>query len=246
MSDFNRYVTGNDIVQSVMGVLGLPVPSSASGSTESNVRQMWGLLSECGLEILDQYEWQIKTKTLTLTVQAPTLEYDLPSDLVSLVPTTGWNRTSRIPLQGPLDSQIWAVLQARNLGGSTFALQYVIENDKIKFYYAPSDPQTVTMEYTSRGWVRDGSSPTTFRDFVQNDADVVLFPKRLMMKKLLLEWRKKKGFQTTDDQKDYDRALEDAKYNDRPRRDLGTSGMVPSYPLLGAVNTPDTGFGYGS
>jgi hypothetical protein len=111
------------------------------------------------------------------------------------------------------------------------------------FYFAPSDPQTVRIEYKSRGWARDGSDPLVFRDFVEADADMVMFDPQMVVKKLILEWRKKKGFATPDDEKDYDRALNAAKYKDRPRLDLRTSGCPAGYPLLGIANLPDQAYG---
>ena len=243
MADINRYITAKDVVVRALKILGLPAPVSPASATESNAKQMWALLTEVGQEILGEYEWQIRTKTFEVVVQDPVLEYDFPADLEEFIGSTGWNLTTRLPIIGPVDSQIWAALKARNLGGTTTSLQYIVERDKLVFYFAPSDPQTVRIEYKSRGWARDGSDPLVFRDFVEADADMVMFDPQMVVKKLILEWRKKKGFATPDDEKDYDRALNAAKYKDRPRLDLRTSGCPTGYPLLGIANLPDQAYG---
>jgi hypothetical protein len=242
MSDINRYITANETIQRLCRVLGLPVPTSSAGATDSMTVQMWALLTECGQEIMDEYEWQIINKTYLLTIQDPVLEYGLPSDFQSFVDSTGWNRTSRIPLIGPLTSQQWQLLEARQLGGTTLRLQYLIEDDKLKFYWAPSDVQEIAIAYQGRGWVRDGTDPLIFRDYVENDGDIVLFDPRMVQSKLKLEWRRRKGFEVVDDQAAYDKALNTAKYNDRPKNDLQTSGSS-SYPYLGYLNMPDTNYG---
>lgn len=242
MADFNRYITANETIRRVCANLALPTALSASGSTDALIRQLWALLTEVGQEIIDEHEWQIINKTYEFVIQDPTLVYPLPPDLQQFIDASGWNITSRIPLIGPLTTQQWQLLQARQLGGTTLRLQYIIEEGQFKVYWAPSDPNTVSIAYQSRGWVQDGTTSTIYRDFVQADNDIVLFDPRMVVSKLILEWKKKKGFATDNDQEAYDKALSNAKYNDKPKLDLNTSGSS-SYPYLGYLNMPDTNFG---
>lgn len=242
MPDFNRTITAGETVTRVLKSLGLPVPTgSIVGSTDATSRQMWALLTELGQDILDEHDWQILGKTQLLTTTAA-LEYDLPSDLHSYTDAAQWNRTARIPLIGPVNEQIWQMLEARQLGGTTLRLQYKIENDKLVFYFTPSAGQQLALSYRSRAWVRDGSVPTTFRDYPANDGDVILFDPRLMISGLKLYWRREKGFDTGLNQAEYDKRLAEAKYNDKPKSDLGISGRS-GFPYLGYSNMPDTSYG---
>jgi hypothetical protein len=222
MANFNRYITALAIVQRVVQAMALPVPTTGASATDATTKQLWALLRECGQEVMDEYEWQIINKTYEFNIQDPTLEYALPEDLQQFIDSASWNLTSRIPLIGPLTTQQWQLLQARQLGGTTLRLQFIIEAGVFKVYWAPSDAQEVSMSYQSRGWVQDATVPTTYRDYPENDADIVLFDPRVMITKLLLEFRKKKGFSTVDDQAAYDKALKTAKYNDRPKNDTRT------------------------
>jgi hypothetical protein len=242
MADINRMLTGSEIITRVMNVLGLPVSASPASASDSTTKQMWALLTECGQEIMDEYDWEVINKVYTISVQDPVLIYDLPSDFQQFLDSTGWNNTSRIPLIGPVSNQIWRTLIARNLGGTTYALQYVIRENKVEFYWAPSTAQTVTIAYQGRGWCQDASNPTIYRDHVQNNDDIVMFDPRMVITKLLLEWRKRKGFDTVDEQEAYNKALRVAKYNDAPKVDLRTAGTA-KYPYLGYVNMPDTLYG---
>ena len=60
--------------------------------------------------------------------------------------------------------------------------------------------------------------------------------------KLRLAWYEGKQFDTTKIQKEYDRAYAAAKGADAPGRTLSL-GRKNTYPYLGSVNTPDTGYG---
>lgn len=241
MADFNRFITIGEVIRRVMGSLGLPKVTDVASSNDATARQMWNLAIECGQDLLDAHDWQILSKTFEITTTTA-LEYPLPSDFQRFVDETGWNNTSRIPLMGPIGDQQWRMLQARQLGGSTLALQYVIENDKVVLYYAPSPSQTLTMDYVSRGWIRDPSNPNQFKDIPVTDADIVLYDPRLMISFLKHKWREAKGFDTNASGAEYMGILDNMKYNDKPARDLSLSGRS-SYPLIGIGNVSDTGYG---
>lgn len=203
---------------------------------------MWELLTEAGRMIsADPFDWQMHQKEWLLTTTGAT-KYALPDDFEYFINSTGWNRTGRLPLIGPLANQEWQLLQARQLGGTTIRLQYQIVGDQLELYAAPSTAQQLAFSYHGRGWVRDATAPTTFRDNVVNDGDTVLFPPTLMVAALKLKWREAKRFDTGTEQKDYDMALEYAKSNDTPSQDVYL-GARPSFPYLGYMNMTDTGYG---
>lgn len=241
MADFNRFVSIGDTIRKVLGILGLPRVNDVASSNDATARQMWALATECGQDLLDAHEWQILAKTFQITTTGA-LEYALPVDFQRFVNETGWNNTSRLPLIGPVGSQQWRMLQARQLGGTTLALQYVIENDKVVLYFEPSPAQTLTFEYVSRGWLQDPSNPAIFRDTPISDADIVMYPSRLMVSYLKHKWREAKGFDTNGSYKEYTDILDSTKSNDKPARDLSLTARS-RYPYLGASNMPDTGYG---
>lgn len=242
MADINRYVTAYEVVKRVLANQGLPVPVSATSSQNALDRQLWSLLTEVGQDLMEEYEWQIKSKTFTINTTPGIAEYDLPTDFKSFVDSTGWNMDARLPLIGPMSEQDWRLLQARQLGGTTLRMQYIIQEDKVVFYAVPDQTQEVTISYASRGWVRDTTNPSVFRDFVQNDGDLVLYDPRLVVSALKRRFRIEKGFDATAADQEYTKALEAAKYNDRPKNDLSMSHRS-MYPYLGYINMPDTGYG---
>jgi hypothetical protein len=243
MADFNRIETAGNIVRRVLGSLGLPQPADVVEATDATSRQMLALLVECGQDLVADFDWQVLDKTHEFTTTAAT-EYDLPEDWERYVDDAGWNNTGRMPLLGPLSAQQWRMLEARQLGGTTLRLQYVIENNKIVLYFAPSPAQTLAISYISRGWVEDAADPAIRRDYVANDADKVLFRPRLMVSFLKYKWREAKGFDASAAYMEYQNALDAAKYSDKPKSSLQISGRQ-GFPYLGYVNMPDTGFGNG-
>lgn len=244
MADIDRYSSAGQIVSEVLGILGLPVPVSVASSSDATARQMWRLLTECGQKLTRvNHTWQMQYRTWEINTTGAT-EYDLPSDLARFVDETGWNNTSRIPMLGPMSQQQWRMLQARKLGGTTLRVQYIIQNDKLVLYFAPTPTQNLTIEYISRGWVSPAAAVDTRLDHVMADADTVLYPPELIKAFLKYKWREEKGFDTTASKQDYDDMLEQCKYDDRPHRRLSlvTQG---AYPYVGVVNLPDTGIGGG-
>lgn len=246
MADYNVRVSGYEIVKRVLRVIGLPVPQSVAGATDAVSIQIWQLLTELGQELLDEYQWQFRTKTWTVVTDPLLKTYDLPADLRRFINLTGWNNTARIPLMGPMTEQQWALLVARQLGGNTMWLQYRLNQGKLELYYSPSQPNTLTMTYDSRGWVQDAADPTKFKDQMEADGDICTYDPRMIVAMLRFRWRRAKGFDTTDLEQEYISALNNAKNADEPGQDLmlsrGRNGPG-GFPYLGYVNMPDTGYG---
>lgn len=242
MAANNRTQTGFQIVQRALKAIGLPVPTSIAAATDTLSVQIWSLLTELGQELLGVHQWQFKEKIHVITTDGVSLTYALPVDFVRYVDATGWNNTSRLPLQGPLTAQEWALLVARNLGGTTIALQFKIFNGLVQFYYVPTTPCTINLTYVSRGWVQDSTVPTTFKDTMENDADICLYDPRLIVSMLRWRWRRAKGFNTTDLEQEYNVALADAMNADSPGRDLKLVN-TGNYPYIDLRNIPDTGIG---
>lgn len=244
MAEFNRYETASTIITRVLQSMGLPVPTSFVGNTDPVAVQMLSLLTDCGRE-LNTKNWQRFMRTWDFNTTPPTLEYDVPEDLEFFIDDTGWNRTARVPLIGPMTDQQFALLEARQLGGTTLYMQYEVGEDKVRFYFVPNDPQNITITYRSKGWVRDQTTPTTFRDFVQNDGDIVEYPPLLVQKMLKYKWRDAKGFDTTNMKKEVDDFLDLCLAKQAPNPTLSLSRRN-RYPYLGLWNLPDTGYGSSS
>lgn len=242
MADFNRTLTGFEVLRRAMVQMGLAAPTSAVGSSDQLTVQLWELLTQCGLDLLeDAHKWQVLSKTQTITTDPNQLNYALPSDWAGYFSAAAWNETDQTPLAGALNPQTWRMLKASTLS-STFILAYTIRGDEVVFNTVPSTPQSLKIDYQSRGWVRDSTDSAVYRDYLKNDADIVRLNPNLMIAKLKLRWRQAKGFDTVAAQQDYDDAYARAKGTDIPGETLS---LVPSdaFPYISVANLPDTGYG---
>lgn len=206
---------------------------------------MLELATELGRELNSPGKWQFFDRTYAFTTVPGDTTYPLPDDWEYYVDNTGWNLTARVPLIGPMTPQQWALLQARQLGGTTLYMQYQVVNDQIEFYFVPDTPQDISMNYQGRGWVRDATVTTDFRDFIENDGDTIIYDPLLVQLGLINLWRDRKGFDTTRSSIKYQDRLGVCLAKDSPAPDLHTSRQN-RYPYLGLWNLPDTGYGSSS
>lgn len=242
MADINKYVPVSKIIADWLDYSGLPKPAQFIGGNDATTNQVVAIIREIG-QMLVKKQWRQLQKLWTITMTPGVTRYDLPADFETVVNNTAWNRTSRLPALGPQTPQQWNMLQARQLGGRTFQLQYRYDGNQIEFYYSPAAPQTIAIQYKSRGWVqKSGGTSTTYIDEPQSDGDVVLFPADLMRMGIEYYWRRKKGFATEVEADDWNKAIRIALAADMPAPDLSLTA-TSQYPYLGSINIPDTNYG---
>lgn len=201
---------------------------------------MWQLASEVGQQLMDEHDWQVLHAEMFIATTPGITDYDLPEDFNGFVNDASWNRTQRLPAIGSLTEVEWQLLKARNLGGTTFAMMYIIADEKVQFYDVGSTTQTIALPYNSRGWVRAAAGNR--RDTLQADDDVILFDPQLFKVALKLAWQSAKGFDVAGTTAEMGRMLRNAKSKDAPSRTLslrqGADGI-----LLSQINIPDTNYG---
>jgi hypothetical protein len=81
-------------------------------ATDPNVLQLLRLLKSAGRELAKRRKWTHLIKEYTFNLATNTQSYTIPSDFGSMIDDSGWDRSTRFPLTGPLDSQDWQFLQA--------------------------------------------------------------------------------------------------------------------------------------
>lgn len=240
MPNFVRHVTGGAAVTTVMRVIGLTPPSTISSSTDDTAQQFWTLATETGRQLLSEHAWEVLGKDFTIVTDGVTTSFPLPDDFNGFFADSSWNRTTRLPMLGSLSEVEWSMLKARNLGSTTFAVLYRVENGAVELYTPGTTGQTLVIPYSSRGWCR--SAGGTLQDNLIQDDDVVLYDEQLFKVALKRAWGISKGLDTTAVTQEYNNMLSAAKSKDTPGRTISLVGRG-SYPLLGVLNIPDTGYG---
>lgn len=214
-------------------------------SSDQNIILLLRHLKSLGQDLVRDHQWTHLQRQHTFQTVAAQDTYPLPPDFNRFIDQTGWNRTQRMPLIGPLSPQGWQMLQVLTSAG-VVEIMYRIVGNELKLYPAPQAGDTIAYEYVSNDWMAITPPYNTPPDSPEPEtgSDVVWFDRRLMVCGLKLRWKRGKGFDTVAEQDDYDRALSRAQ---------GADGAAPILNLnlqpfsanrmLDANNVPETGFG---
>lgn len=221
-------------------------PADPFGSTDPNLGLLCQLLKSAGRELLGEKDngWtHLQTEHTFTTVQG-TYQYDLPTDFYRMVPQSGWNRTNRLPLAGPLSPQEWQYLQGQ-LAGVVFTVLFRPAQQKLWLYPSTNTPggYTIAFEYLSRNWVQPQGQSSATTDAPTASTDTLWFDSQLLMRGLKLAFLRNRGFDTTSAQQMYEQALGRAKDSDGSAKklSLNSRGLQPHF--IDAANLPVTGYG---
>lgn len=129
-------------------------------TTDSNITQLLALLKKSGREILDDFQWEQLRAEWSITTLGNLLHprigaYPMPPDFAAMIDQSGWNRTQRVPMGGPLSEQEWQYLASR-MTGVVWTVLFRPMQGLMWLYPATSTPpdQQITFGYKSRNWVR--------------------------------------------------------------------------------------------
>ena len=242
-------VAGNLVNQALVEV-GLSDVADPFASTDANVKQMCWLLKSLGKKLVHPRmgpPWSYLRKEHSFTTVAGQAKYCLPQDFHNMIDQTGWNRTNRLPLGGPLSPQEWQFLKAR-LVGVVFTVLFRPMERAIWIYPDTNTPAgyEIAFEYCSGWWVSTAADPNaTSKDTVDASTEYVWFDPLLVVAGLKLDFLKAKGFDTTSAQQDFTAILDSGMNQDAPSKKLSLNryGILGFDPLIGQQSIPVTGFG---
>lgn len=233
-------------VLSEIGVVSVTDPSTYDpwAATDPAVLQATHLLRRAGQSILRERNWTYLRREHSFTTVEGVDAYDWPSGFLNMIDQTGWVRSTRLPLQGPLSPQEWQYLTARLVGSTLTLLFRPMEQQLYIFPSAPNTPGglTIAFEYQHSLWVQpDGAEGPTL-DAPSAATDTVWFDEHLIGARLRLEWLKAKGFDLTEAKEDYRKAF-DLISNDDSQAAILNLAKRGDNVLMGERNVPITGFG---
>lgn len=246
-----RYAEAGNVINRAAAETGITPVDNPYLSADDTFKQLVQLLNSAGEEMLALHEWNKLNRTHTIvtgtTVANPvgTGKYDLPADFGYFIDQTGWDKTERLPLGGPMTSQDYAYLVNTNLANSTVFVTF--RQNEGQFWVLPDPPlsgQELNFQYISRNWVQPaGTTSVDDRtDTASAFADVVLFEPILIIKFLKLRLLEAKGFDTTAAVGQFLTA-----FNSWTGKDVAAPilRMARSrvFPYLGWRNIPETGYG---
>ena len=212
------------IIQTVAKRVGLTAPTSAIGSTITDIIQLIALCEEEGQEQA-RYPYQVLQQEATFTTAATQIQSTLAACTTGfgyIVNDTIWNRTLRRPVYGPSTQQSWQQQKAMQINGpfNTFRIQ----NGNINFYPTPVAGQSCYFEYISKNWItlNGGGTSSTFA----NDADVPMLDDQLVTLGTIWRYKAAKGLSYSEDFAKYERQRMDIEARDASKPILSMGGAM--------------------
>jgi len=220
------------IIQDVSAEIGLSAPTSVVGNTDKKIIQLLQIAQREGKQLSDRYDWSAMQAEATFTQVAAALQGTvadlLGSDFDYIINDTMWNRTTQLPILGPLDQRDWQALQAFPVTGPY--PQFRIQQGSI--YFSPDGANatdTIACEYKSNNWC-EKSDGTDQSKWVA-DSDVGLLNEELMTLGIIWRWEKRKGLDYAEDFNIYESRVADAMARDGGKRhlrlDAGREDRIP-------------------
>lgn len=225
-----------------LGLLAADVPEPFD-STDPNIIQMCRLLKSIGQDMVREFPWSHLQRTNVFTTSEGVETYQMPGDFGRLIDQTEWNRTWRMPLLGPLNAQSWQFLKAWNVTGIAYRY-FRVQGTNLLLHNVPTASEVLAYEYISLYWVQSLDATEPDKETVTSGEDTLLLDRRLLVTALKLRWKRAKGFDSTAEQEDYERALARAQGGDggAPILQVGGRRRGPDR-LIDVSNLPDTGYG---
>lgn len=210
-----RLDTASTVLNDALLELGLVAAELADpyASTDQNVVSLRAHLKALGRELLRKRAWSHLQKEHTFSTEAATASYALPADFSSMQPSTEWNRSTALPLGGPVGAQEWQLLKSSDTVSPINYFFRVLGN-RLHLHPTPTAVETLAFEYVSAYWVQPSgeSEPTT--ETPAASTDTLWFDGHLLSRGLKVRFLEAKGFDSSAARNEYEAALAEASGGD--------------------------------
>lgn len=253
-----KYPKAGDVILQVARELklGLAAGSDPFASADPNIIQICALLTTCGKKLVKDFEWGHLTSEGQIVADGVNSVYALPPDFLEMTEQTGWDRTNRTPLMGPLNAQQWQYLKAWQQG-ITIYVGFRLQPNEIWFWPMPPPAgHLITLEYRSSSWViPNGVPPGNYNslgaagsDTPATYGDILLFDQWLLERMLKLYWKNENGFESTTAGVEFGDAYEKVTGQANASQVLSLNGPrlgIAGSRMLDSGNIPITNIGGG-
>lgn len=200
-----------EVVQQFCLRSGIPVPSTVTGSTDTQVLQIQALLEEEGADLAARGDWESLTCEATHTTLATESQGKI-STIASngfrhIKNQTIWDRTDRLPIIGPINQRQWQGLKAVVMTGPRY--QFRISGGNLLVNPVPVAGHSWAFEYISKNWII-GADGITYKTLFTLDTDTFLLPDTLLLMGLRWRWMREKGLDYSELFSTYEMQVKDA------------------------------------
>ncbi len=213
------------VVQDFCKRQNLTSPATVYGSSDQGVTQMMGLLEEIGNDLAQRHFWEALTREADHTSLAAedqgTIASIADDGFRFIINETIWDRSTRLPVCGPLNPQQWQALKALLSTGPRY--QYRIRGGKLLINPTPVAGESWYFEYLSKNWISNAAGSAFYARFTA-DTNIILLPDDLCLQGLRWVWKKEKGFDYAEDFRTYELQVKQAMSLDGGKARLDMNG----------------------
>jgi hypothetical protein len=203
----------------------VPVPASVVSSTDTQILQIQAILDEELADLSARHAWQAisveSTFTSTAAEDQGALSTLAPNGFKYIRNETFWDRTSQLPVIGPLNAREWQNLKSSVTTNPRY--QYMFRGNHILINPNPVAGHTFAFEYVSKNTILDTNGTTT-KEFFTSDSDTLLLPDSIILQGLRWRWLREKGLDYGELFQTYEVQVKDA---------MGRDGGSPALMLGG-------------
>lgn len=209
-------------------------PSTVYGSTDTQIVQIKALLEEIGIDANSRATWQATTFQVLHTTTAAEDQGPLTTIAGAgweyIKNMTIWDRTTRLPVLGPLTGPEWQTLKALVVNGPRY--QFRIRNGNLLVNPVPEAGLEWAFEYGSKYWIRASGGTVATKEYFDADTNEILLPESTMLQGLRWRWKSEKGLEYAEDLRMYETQLKDASNRDagKPILQMDNAGAAGPRP----------------
>ena len=241
-----RYLNVNEIINRACVEIGL-LPSGDPVSDSGDIFvQMQGLLNSSGQELCELNDWPVLIKTYSIiTKSTDSGSYLLPDDFNYMIDQTGWDKSRRLPIGGPLSAQEWTYLKGRSLTDKLIYASFRQLDGKLDIFpNPPAENMEISFEYVSRSWLKEQGQAEATLDTINRGTNICILDPLLSIKFLKLKFLQAKGFDYAAAAMEFDTLLGSRIGKSTGAQVLNAAGAFGGIRYITPYgNTTDTGYG---
>lgn len=197
-------------------------PSVFFSSSQQFEQELTGLANEVAQDCLASEEWQALTKIFNISADGVTEDFDFPSDYdrqllyADIQDLTNWSWG----YEHITDINDYAYRKAR--GFEPFPGAWIIYGGQFHFTPAPTAGNSASFPYLSKNYAVS-SNGTAKAEFTADD-DAFILPERLLTLGLIWRWRENKKMDSTGDQEQFAKCIDELMSRDKGSRIIRGGG----------------------
>jgi hypothetical protein len=193
-------------------------PATIISNTDNTAVQL-NAIAERAAKILMRRNWQKALREHTITTANGTAAYTLPTDWDRYLSQTAWDATAYWPMRGSIGAPLYQAEKRGLVTAVNVRKDFRVWQGGVTIFPTPTTVNTLIIEYI-RNTPWTDSTGVTYRVTATADADITVFPERLLELEILWRWRRAKGL-----------AYDEEKQEAMQQADLAYAQDTPS-PIL--------------